>query len=167
MKEERVSVTYVVGVEHYEIVFEPYGEELYATLTIRVRDHELWRSTERSWRAVGIGNGTRSAYIWTARTLVELSTSRSMWSANFDEDLVWVYQDDAAWVAVCETSVRLVGTQGEVGRWELADVVAEADWRGGTIYVRDVAGREVFLRVHGEEFHPVPWAARGGSSPES
>ncbi|WP_147794693.1 hypothetical protein [Cellulomonas sp. Y8] len=149
-----MSATYVVGVERFEIAFEPYGEELFATLTIRIRGDELWRSTERSWRPVGIGNGTRSAYIWTARTLVELSTSGSMWSAKFDEDLIWVYQAGAAWVAVCETSVRLVGTEGEVDRWELADVVAEADWRGEKMYVRDVAGREVFLRVHGDEFHP-------------
>jgi hypothetical protein len=149
-----VSATYVVGVERYEIVFDPYGEELYATLGIRVRGDELWRSTERSWRPLGIGNGARSAYVWTARTLVELSTSRPMWSATFDEDLIWVYQDDAAWVAVCETSVRLVGTRGELDRWELADVVAGADWRAGQLHVRDVAGRDVFLRVHGEELHP-------------
>ena len=149
-----LRTAFVAGSERYEIVFEPYGEELYATLTIASGGVEVWRSTERSWGAVRFGSGHRSAFIWTATTLVELSAAQPMWSTEFDEDVIWVYQLDARWIAVCETSVRLIDASGEVGRWELADVVSEASWRGEKIHVRDVSGRELFLRVQDSKFHP-------------
>lgn len=124
------------------------------TLTRDGRDE--WSFDVPQWRGISVGFG-RCPYIWSARDVVTLpqALTNDPEVIGFDEDLLLVFQPNGCWIAVCETSVRLLSGDVETDRIELGEVVEHARWDGERLVVNDAAGGSVALAVFEGRLIPV------------
>jgi len=126
-------------------------------VTITQDDWLEWTYQLASWRPLAVGSGLGSAYLWWARELVVLppGPGEDPVVLRADEDLLLVFRTEAGWMLVCETSVRLVASQEETSRIELADTVRRAWWSGADLQVEDARQITTALTVAGDRLVPV------------
>ncbi len=73
-------------------------------------------SEEPGWRDIACGVDG-DVFVWSARRLVVVPLDEGGGeprAVDCDEDIVTVFQVEDGWMLVCETSLRLVGGEGEV-----------------------------------------------------
>lgn len=139
----------VVGTSAFTILQGEGAPDRYMSVTITRDDHVQWTHRHAAWRPLAVGCGRGTAYIWSARDLVVLPTDHDDDPSvlTVDEDLLFVFTAENAWLLVCETSVRLIIGREEQSRVELGDVVEQARWRDGNLQVEDARGVIASIRV--------------------
>src|SRR5260370_30592615 len=100
------------------------------TVTITQDDRLEWTYQLASWRPRAVGSGFGPACLWSARELVVLPAGpgEDPVVLSTDEDLLLVFQAEAGWVLVCETSVPLVTGPAETSRVALAHTLRRGRW---------------------------------------
>jgi hypothetical protein len=141
-------VTIVVDGHVYHVL--PDLAQAPRRLTVTVRDdrgHE-WTYDEPAWRPLGYGLTDRRFLLWSARRLIVFGEDRPEPElVESDEDILYVFSFEEAWLLVCETSVRLIKGGQMVARLELSDVVAGARLEDDRLIVTEADGREVQIQV--------------------
>jgi hypothetical protein len=134
----------VVGERLFQVVVDSSCGPRSMMVTIKNGNTE-WKYDEPGWQTLRYGVAEERFYLWSARRLISFSLERSHEPelVYFDEDLVTVFRRAATWVAVCETSVRLIKDKTEISRVELGDVVANMRLDGDVLWVVDSRGAEV------------------------
>jgi hypothetical protein len=102
------------------------------------------------WRPLSYGYASGVTYLWSARTVITVSTESGVDSRflETDEDLLFVFKVEPGWLLVCESSVRLASEDGrEVERIELGDVASVAAWESDTLVIEEARGRVVKMRL--------------------
>ncbi|MGN6088975.1 MAG: hypothetical protein ACTHNT_06775 [Actinomycetales bacterium] len=117
-------------------------------LTVVVDAREQWSFDVSSWRGWSCGASPGLFYVWAARQLISFpERSQDPVELAVDEDLLFVFRIDDAWLVVCETSVRLMAGQRELARVECGDVVESAHWETGRLLVVDDSGSRLAVTV--------------------
>ena len=147
----RKMLTFVAGgrrVVQLEVQDDSH-QPRWVEVTVTIDYGRTWQFTEPGWRPLSFGVGGDRPYWWSARHLVVLPTNDvdDPVVLDSDEDILLVFAVEAAWLIVCETSVRLFRDGAEVSRLELADVVVEARWHGTKLKVLDDGHRLVEIAV--------------------
>lgn len=111
------------------------------------------------WRGICFGTGGGTAYAWTAREVLVLlgtgapgpadATTSGRGVLRVDEDLVAVFRRAGRWVAVCETSVRVLEEDRVLNRVEVGDAVVSATWVGSGLELGLVDGGRLVVAVDG------------------
>jgi hypothetical protein len=145
----QTDTVFVVGTSTFTILKGEDAPGRYMSVTITRDDHVQWTHRHAAWRPLAVGYGGGTAYIWSARDLVVLPADHDDDPSvlTVDEDLLFVFKAENAWLLVCETSVRLIIGREERSRVELGDVVEQARWREGHLQVEDARGITASIRV--------------------
>jgi hypothetical protein len=145
----QMDTVFVVGTSTFTIQQGEDSSDPYMSVTITRDDHVQWTHRHAAWRPLAVGCGGGTAYIWSARDLVVLPEDHDDDPSvlTVDEDLLFVFKAENAWLLVCETSVRLIIGREERSRVELGDVVEQARWREGQLQVEDARGITASMRV--------------------
>ena len=126
-------------------------------LTVVADDREQWSFEVAGWRPWSCGVSWGEFYIWTARQLIVFpSSATEPTTSDMDEDLLFVFKVDLGWLAVCETSVRLLTGQGELARVECSDVIETARWESGRLVVLEQSGAKIAVAVKGGDLVTEP-----------
>jgi hypothetical protein len=134
----------------------PSEEQMTVTIT---RDDRLeWTYHQASWRPLAVGWGSGLAYIWSARDLVLLpgDPGEEPSVLTVDEDLLFIFNIEAGWVLVCETSVRLITGQDHASRVDFADTVERAWWTGESLQIEDAQGTVTAITVTDNRLAVIP-----------
>jgi hypothetical protein len=150
--------TFVTGKAVFRIRQAAGPAEGQMTVTITRDDQLEWTYHQASWRPLAVGQGCGPAYLWSARDLVMLPDDPvgDPGVLALDEDLLFVFHAEAGWVLVCETSVRLIASQDQASRIDLADTVERAWWTGETLQIQDASGTVTAITVSGHRLVAVP-----------
>ena len=150
--------TFVTGKAVFRIRQTADPAEGKMTVTITRDDQMEWTYHQASWRPLAVGQGSGSAYLWSARDLVMLPDDPSDDPSVLavDEDLLFVFHTKAGWVLACETSIRLITGQDQPSRIDLADTVKRAWWTGETLQIQDASGTVTAITVTGHCLVAVP-----------
>ena len=143
--------TFVTGKAVFRIRQAAGPSEGEMTVTITRDDRLEWTYHQASWRPLAVGWGGGSAYLWSARDLVVLPDDPGDDPSvlALDEDLLFVFRTGTGWVLVCETSVRMITSQDQAARLDLADTVERAWWTGETLQIQDARGTGTAITVTG------------------
>jgi hypothetical protein len=151
----------VTGKAVFRIRHAASPSERQMTVTITRDDRLEWTCHHASWRALAVGWGCGSAYLWSARDLVALpdDPGEDPGVLTVDEDLLYVFGTVTGWVLVCETSVRLITGQDQAARIDLADTIERAWWTGETLQILDGRGTLTAITVTGDRLVVTPGQA--------
>lgn len=129
----------------FSLVQTPTSDIRRTELTISLSGARGWDYVVPGWRDVSVGTSGEIAYVWAARSIIVLPSHKDADPKviPFDEeDLIVVFVAGPCWLLVCETSIRLVGPDGETAQAHFREVVEEASFDGHIVIVRDVASAE-------------------------
>ncbi|MEV7607549.1 hypothetical protein AB0N65_19130 [Paenarthrobacter sp. NPDC089322] len=121
-------------------------------LSIGLSGSRRWDYLVPGWRDVSVGISGEIAYVWAARSIIVLPSHKDEdpQVIPFDEeDLIVVFVAGPCWLLVCETSIRLIGPDGETDQVHFREVVEEASFDGHIVIVRDVESLEYRFEVSG------------------
>ncbi|MCL2735189.1 MAG: hypothetical protein FWD75_00985 [Propionibacteriaceae bacterium] len=88
-----------------------------------------WVFDSPGWSPLGFGLNGDVPYAWTARQLIVVIGDDVGVLATLDDDIHLVLKVDEVWIVVCETSVRSLRGDREVGRIEFGEVVMDSWWQ--------------------------------------
>ncbi len=149
--EEPSSTIIVVDQRSFEVRTQRRSPES-SLLTVVADGRQQWTFDVPGWRAWSCGASWGDFYIWTARQLIVFASSaREPITICADEDLLFIFKVDLGWLAVCETSVRLLAEQGELDRIECGDVIETARWDSGRLIVSEQSGARIAVTVKAGE----------------
>lgn len=146
------ETTFVVRAWVYRVRVAADQGQRSTKVTVTLDGRIEWTFDEPGWRPLSLGVAGDEPYLWSARGLIALPTSLSFDPEviQVDEDLLLVFNVDAGWLFVCETSVRLVAEGRETARLEIGEVIEHASWQHGELVVRDGRGLEQRIGVYGD-----------------
>lgn len=123
------------------------------TVTARKDAEREWTFEEPGWRSLGYGFAPGAFYFWSARRLIQfpLDSESNPTLLSVNEDLLSVFSVSAAWLLVCETSVRLVRGGHELSRVEFGEVILEAWLSDSDLVARDANGVETRIALNGDD----------------
>ena len=149
--QEPVDSIFASGTAVFKIRVGTGPSEQRMSVTITRDDRVEWTYDQPSWRPLGFGCGHGVAYVWSARAVVVLPSTDVADPNVFevDEDLLFVFNTDAGWVLVCETSVRLIVGWQESSRVEVGDVIEHARWNAGQLLIEDARGATTPIGISG------------------
>lgn len=158
--EEPLSTVVVVDQRSFEVIVHRRSPRS-SLLTVVADGREQWSFEAAGWRSWSCGASWGEFYLWTARQLVVFpSSAAEPITIDVDEDLLFVFKVELGWLAVCETSVRLLAAQSELARVECSDVIETARWDGGRLVVLDQSGSELVVTVKPGELAVEPLDGR-------
>ncbi|BCW09390.1 hypothetical protein NtRootA4_04490 [Arthrobacter sp. NtRootA4] len=134
----------------FSIVQTPTSDIRRTELTITLSGAQGWDFVVPGWRDVSFGISGEIAYVWSARSIIALPSHKDADPKviPFDEeDLLVVFVAGPCWLLVCETSMWLIGPDGERGQAHFREVVEEASFDGHIVIVRDVDSAEYRFEV--------------------
>jgi len=134
------TATVVVNGHVFEVLTDKAGAPMSMKVTIRAEGDQTWTFEEPGWQALGYGLYDDGFYLWSARRVILCPCARATEPelSSVDEDIVIPFRLGPNWVMVCETSVRVVSSAGELARAEFGDVIASAH----------IHGQDIALRLH-------------------
>jgi hypothetical protein len=142
----QIPTTVVVGDRVVHVRVDRSGAPRSMIVNVEVDYERSWSFEEPGWQDVAFGVAEGRLYWWSARHLVVLPLVDDQGEpimVSADEDIRFAFAVPDGWLLVCETSVRLVGGNGEVSRLELGEVLLAARWEASQLVVRDAAGDDV------------------------
>lgn len=145
------ETTFIVGGHAFAVRQSSVDAPRLVVVTVTMDGRFEWTFEEPGWRPLAFGAWLDMPYLWSARELIVLprTLDEEPQVLRVDEDLLYVFQIDAGWLMVCETSVRRCVGGEETGRVDLADVVEHTRWEGDVLILLDAAGGESRIRVDG------------------
>ncbi|MFK4641081.1 hypothetical protein [Paenarthrobacter histidinolovorans] len=136
----------------FSLIQTPTSDIRRTELTISLSGSRSWAYVVPGWRDVSVGISGETAYVWAARSIIILPSHENADPKviPFDEeDLVVVFVNGPSWLLVCETSMRLIGSEGETDQVHFREVVEEASFDGRIVRVKDIDSAESRFEVSG------------------
>lgn len=151
MNEFTCETVFVAGTRVFAVRVNQRAAPRLVTVTVAADGKFQWSFEEPGWRPLAFGSSRDAAYIWSARGLITLpqSDTDEPEVIRIDEDILYVFEIDAGWVLVCETSVRRHIGGAETDRIELGDVVESASCRDDLLVIKDAGGGEHRIAIVG------------------
>jgi len=143
------NTTIVAGGHVFQVLADLTTAPRSMTVTVRAEGGRDWTFQEPAWRPLGYGLGDHGFYLWSARRLISFGDAglREPELTPLDEDIIAVFYLDPTWLAVCETSVRLLGQAGELSRVELSEVATSVRLEGRVLVLDGPSGVQIKLEV--------------------
>jgi hypothetical protein len=151
------ATTFVAGGHVFQVLVDFTFAPKSMAVTIRADGEREWTFEEPGWRPLGYGLGDHGFYLWSARRLISFGDAglREPELIALDEDIIAVFHLGRTWLAVCETSVRLLGHAGELSRVELHEVATQVRLDGRVLVLDGPSGVQIKLDVGAKQLSMV------------